>query len=94
MNHAILVVIIGLDVLIAVLTTLFQLLDTAPPAPATTPSRALPFGVGLVAPNFAQPAHALAEIDVDAPVVDEHRIHLGVGVLAALSILKLNERIL
>ena len=37
--------------------------------------------------------HRLAEVDVDAAVVDEHVVHLEVGVLTVLLALELDERV-
>lgn len=39
-------------------------------------------------------AYTLGEIDVDPMVVDEHSLHLEIGLLAVLLVLKLDERIL
>ena len=38
--------------------------------------------------------HRLTEIDVNAPVVDEYVVHLEVGALTVLRLLKLDERVL
>ena len=40
------------------------------------------------------PRDGLAEVDVDAPVVDEYVVHLEVGVLARLGVVELDEGVL
>jgi len=92
-NHAIASVVVRLDIFVAVLPPLLQLLDTTP-ATRTSPGGRLALAVGLIAPYLAQAAHALAEIDVDAAVVNKHRVHLGVCLLATLLVLELDEGVL
>lgn len=45
-------------------------------------------------PHMLQSRHALRKVDPDASVVDEHVLHLGVGLLCRRAVLKLDKRIL
>ena len=91
-HQPVLVVAVGPAVLVAVLPPLLQALDAAPAAPVA--ARPLPLGVLARAPDLAELAHALAEVDVDAPVVDQHALHLGVGGLGRRLVLVLDEGVL
>lgn len=92
-DHSVASVIFRFDVLVSVLPALLQLFDASPTATASS-GGALPLCVRLVAPNIAQATDTLAEVDVNSAVVDQNRVHLGVGILAALLVLEFNEGIL
>ena len=81
---------------------------SAAPAPAPTPAASTAAaaelrqlrgrGAALVGePAAAAPLHLgdrLREVDVDAAVVDQHVVHLEVGVLARLGVVELDEAVL
>jgi hypothetical protein len=94
-NHPIaFFVIVELDILVTVFPPLFQFLDTAPSAATPLRGSTSSLVVGIVAPHFAESTHALAEVNVDSPVINQDRIHLGVGFFAALLVFKLNKGVL
>merc|ERR1712130_1021943 len=51
----------------------------------------------ILQPSFplpTEPGHALAEVDVDPPIVNQHVVHLEVSLLTGLPVLKLDKSIL